>query len=125
MNSPPELASAPLFPTEVHDRLASVSDKLTQEEILKRWPTDDPPDRSTLTRWLKRAVQQGIICCSGIGYRGDPFRYWLPGHEPLLWPGKDASETEKEAWRQRWAAYQRGENDPAAEKGTGSSGPAE
>jgi len=41
-------------------------------------------DRSTLSRRLKRATQQGLICCLGSGYRGDGFRYWLPGHEPLL-----------------------------------------
>ena len=61
--------------------------------ILERRPVEyDPPDRSTLSRWLKRATQQGLICCSGSGYRGDCFRYWLPGHEPLLWPGYNASE---------------------------------
>jgi hypothetical protein len=54
------------------------------------------------------ATQQGLICCSGSGYRGDSLRYWLPGHEPLLWPGYNASEEEKQAWRERSAAHMRG-----------------
>jgi Flp pilus assembly pilin Flp len=34
-------------------------------------------DRSTLSRGLRRATKQGVICCGGSGYRGNPFRYWL------------------------------------------------
>jgi hypothetical protein len=89
--------------------LARALDKLSQQEILQSWPVEgDPPDRSTLSRWLKRATQQGVICCEGSGYRGDSFRYWLPGREPLLWPGNLASEAEKQAWRDRCAAHYRG-----------------
>jgi hypothetical protein len=68
---------------------------------------DDKPDRSTLSRWLKRATQQRLICCSGSGYRGDGSRYWLPGREPLLWPGDSASEADEQAWRDRCAAHSR------------------
>ena len=67
----------------------------------------DKPDRSTLSRWLKRATEQGRICRSGTGYKADGFRYWLPGREPLLWPGNNASEAEKQAWRDRCAAHYR------------------
>jgi hypothetical protein len=56
---------------------------------------EDPPDRPTLSRWLKRATRQRLICCEGTGYRGDGFRYWLPGREPLLWPGHNAGEAHK------------------------------
>jgi hypothetical protein len=88
--------------------LADATDKLGQQEILQRWPTEEgPPDRTTLSRWLKRAALQGLICCSGSGYRGDSFRYWLPGREPLLWPGHDASEADKQAWRDRIADHHR------------------
>jgi hypothetical protein len=94
---------------EVHYILANASDKLSQQAILERWPVEeDPPDRSTLSRWLKRATQQRLICCSGSGYRGDGFRYWLPGREPLLWPGDNASKADKRAWRYRCAAHARG-----------------
>ncbi len=87
---------------------ASASEKLTQQTILERWPVEgDAPDRSTLSRRLKRATQQGAICCSGSGYRGDPFLYWLPGREPLLWPGHSASEEEKQAWRDLCAEHYR------------------
>ena len=93
---------------EMQHILAQATDKLTQQQILERWPVDgDPPDRSTLSRWLKRAVRQGVVCCSGIGYRSDPFLYWLPGREGLLWPGNHASEVEKQAWRDRCAEHYR------------------
>jgi hypothetical protein len=61
---------------------------------------------------VKRATQQGLICCCGSGYRGDPFLYWLPGHEALLWPGDNASEAEKQAWRDRCAEYYRSMRQP-------------
>jgi hypothetical protein len=106
-----DAAGTPLVQTwpEVHYILQNASDKRSQQDILQRWPAEDkdPPERSTLSRWLKRAAQQGLIRCSGTGYRGDPFLYWLPGHEPLLWPGNDASEEEKQAWRDRCAAHAR------------------
>src|SRR5207249_3448534 len=83
---------------EVHHILAETTDKLSLKGILERWPVEgDSPDPSTLARWLKRATQQGVICCSGTGYRGDRFLYWLPGRELLLWPGSNASEEEKQA----------------------------
>jgi hypothetical protein len=88
--------------------LAAATDKLTGQQILERWPAEgDAPDRSTLSRWLKRATRQGLVCCSGKGYRGDPFLYWLPGRERLLWPGDNASEGEKQAWRDRCAEHYR------------------
>jgi hypothetical protein len=52
-------------------------------------------------------IGESYICRSGSGYRGDPFRYWLPGREPLLWPGDRASEQEKQAWRDRRAEQYR------------------
>ncbi len=100
-----DAAGTPLVRTwpEVHDILAHAYDKLSQKMILERWLSEDnePPDRSTLSRWLKRATQQGQICCAGNGHRGDALFYWLPGREPLLWPGDHVSEAEKEAWRER------------------------
>jgi hypothetical protein len=91
---------------EVLGVLADATDKLSQQAILQRWPAEEgPPERSTLSRWLKRATAQGVICCSGQGYRSDPFIYWLPGREPLLWPGNNASEEAKQAWRDRLAAH--------------------
>ena len=88
--------------------LANARDKLTQQMILERWPVEgEAPERSTLSRWLTRATQQGLVCCCGSGYRGNPFVYWLPGREPLLWPGDRASEEEKQAWRDRLAEHYR------------------
>jgi hypothetical protein len=91
---------------EIRHILESASDSLTQQTILERWPVEgDAPDRSTLSRWLKRATRQGVVCCRGSGYCGDPFVYWLPGREALLWPGDAASEEEKQAWRERYAEH--------------------
>jgi AAA domain-containing protein len=93
---------------EIQYVLAHASDRLTQQTILERWPVEgDPPNRSTLSRWLKRATRQGVVCCRGSGYRGDPLRYWLPGREALLWPGDRASEEEKQAWRDRCTEHYR------------------
>src|SRR5262249_61407451 len=100
---------------EVHHVLGRTPHKLSQQDVLDQWPVEeDRPDRSTLSRWLKRATEQGVIRCSGSGYRGDPFVYWLPGREPLLWPGNDASEEEKDAWRERIWAHERGSREPPA-----------
>lgn len=93
---------------EVQYLLSNENWKRTQQWILQHWPAeDDPPDRSTLSRWLKRATEQGLLCSSGTGYKGDPLVYWLPGREPLLFPGDKASEEEKDAWRQRLHAHER------------------
>ncbi len=54
-----------------------------------------------------RATEQGLILRSGSGYRRAAFRYWLPGREPLLWPGDRASEAEKQAWRDRLVEHER------------------
>src|SRR4051794_40107607 len=52
---------------EMQHVLANATDKLTQQQILERWPVEeDPPDRSTLSRWLKRAARQGVVCRSGV-----------------------------------------------------------
>jgi AAA domain len=91
---------------EVHSILATATEKLGQQTILERWPEDgDPPSRATLLRWLTRATRQGLICRAGSGHRGDSYRYWLAEREPLLWPGDWASEAEKQAWRDRRAAW--------------------
>jgi hypothetical protein len=93
---------------EVHYILKCAPEKISLLTILDCWPVEaDPPERSTLSRWLNRATHQGLIRCSGTGYRGDPFRYWLPDHEPFLWPGDHASLADKQAWRERCAARAR------------------
>ncbi|MFL5246106.1 MAG: AAA family ATPase [Gemmataceae bacterium] len=95
---------------EIHWILVASSHKLTQERILQELTSlhdNNPPDRTTVVRWLKRAAQQGQICRGGSGYRHDPFLYWLPGREPLLYPGHKATEEEKDAWRERLAAHKR------------------
>jgi hypothetical protein len=83
--------------------LQNTINRLTVDEILRDWPYADrePPSKKTLGRWLKRAVKQELVCRDGTGFRGSPHRYWLPGREPLLWPGNDASDAEKDAFRER------------------------
>jgi hypothetical protein len=55
--------------------------KLSRDEILLGWPTEDRPDPATLYRWLRRAVEQGLLRQDGHGKCKLPFRYWLPESE--------------------------------------------
>jgi hypothetical protein len=61
--------------------LSQVESKLSREEILAGWPAEDRPDPSTLYRWLRRAVERGLLRQDGLGKCKDPFRYWLPESE--------------------------------------------
>jgi hypothetical protein len=46
---------------------------LARPAILDRWPpASAPPSRATLARWLARAVELGLLICSGVGHRYDP-----------------------------------------------------
>ena len=93
---------------EVDDILANASAKLDQRSILEHWPAEcSRPNRSTLWRWLQRAVARGHLRSSGSGQRGDNFLYWLPSREPLLFPGPGASQEDKQAWKDRWTAESR------------------
>ncbi len=72
---------------EVEAILANAITKMTHKEIIERWPEDRaPPDRSTLYRWLRAAVDDSRLCCAGTGDRGDAYRYWLAERAPLLRP---------------------------------------
>jgi hypothetical protein len=78
--------------------------KRTRQEILELWPADYPkPESTTLWRWLSRAVLQGIIRQEGTGRTRDPFRYWLPEREPLMFP-EGGSREEIQAWNDRHVA---------------------
>jgi hypothetical protein len=93
------------WPTVQH-LLKDTFKKQTQQDLLRRWPNqDEAPDRSTLCRWLKRATQEGLIRRSGAGVHHDPYRYWLTGHEPYLFPGHDAAVEEIELWKVRCRGY--------------------
>jgi hypothetical protein len=90
---------------EVEQILGAAHQKLTVDDILGWWPEGlDAPDRSTLSRCLKRAVEQGRVSCAGAGHSGDPYCYWLPGREPLLFPGHQAGAEAVAAWKARCSA---------------------
>ena len=55
--------------------------KLSRDEILAGWPAEDRPDAITLYRWLRRAVEEGLLRQDGLGKSKNPFRYWLPASE--------------------------------------------
>lgn len=96
-----DAAGTPIVQTwrEIHYILGKAFDKLSIRHILDRWPAEEgPPDRSTLSRWLKRATEQGLIHCTGSGLKDDPYRYWLPGREPYLRPPRDASKEDRQRW---------------------------
>ncbi|HYT94341.1 MAG TPA: hypothetical protein VEL76_36840, partial [Gemmataceae bacterium] len=62
--------------------LLDATHKLTRQEILDSWPADyERPSAMTLSRWLGRAVTQGLVLREGTGRRNDAFRYWLSGQE--------------------------------------------
>lgn len=62
--------------------LIAADRKLTREQILKQWPEGyEPPEPTTLWRWLSRAAAEGHVERDGAGHRHDPFRYWLKGKE--------------------------------------------
>jgi hypothetical protein len=64
--------------------LEGAPQKLTRDDILSKWPPDlDKPKPPSLWRWLRRAVERGLIACEGSGRRSDPFRYWLPEREAV------------------------------------------
>jgi hypothetical protein len=59
--------------------LENADDRLTRKEIMDAWPQDVArPDDVTLWRWLKRAVDVGLVALDGPGTRVAPHRYWLP-----------------------------------------------
>jgi hypothetical protein len=68
--------------------LAAGPSKLTRQQIRRHWPADlKPPDKTTLWRWLERALAQRVLLREGTGRRNDPYRYWLPhNEEKLKWP---------------------------------------
>lgn len=55
--------------------------KFTRAEILSHWPSPQRPDAATLYRWLRRAVEMGLLRQDGLGQQRHPFRYWLPESE--------------------------------------------
>jgi len=58
--------------------LEDADHKLTRQEILAAWPADFPrPPSITLWRWLKRALERGLLSGEGTGSKSNPFRYWL------------------------------------------------
>jgi hypothetical protein len=82
--------------------LEDATARLTQREILEQWPEDfRKPDRVTISRGLRRGVDQGLIRKQGSGRKNDPFRYWLPGKEDDFFPGMDASAEELRRWSLR------------------------
>ena len=64
--------------------LAEASRKLNRHEINKAWPEGEVrPARSTLQRWLKQAVERGLVTQDGEGTKDKPYRYWLPERVPV------------------------------------------
>ncbi|MCE9534636.1 MAG: helicase RepA family protein, partial [Planctomycetes bacterium] len=62
--------------------LIDVADKLTRAEIMDRWPDDhEKVDKTTLWRWLDRAVAECLLKQSGLGRKNAPFLYWLACNE--------------------------------------------
>jgi len=83
--------------------LASAYAKMTHMEIVEHWPEDrNPPERSTLYRWLRAATEEGRVSCDGSSARNDAYCYWLPDRAPMLRPDDGASKEEMQAWNERY-----------------------
>jgi len=63
------------------DLLRLAPRKLTRAEIRAVWPNAERPVSTTLYRWLRRAVELGLLRQDGHGHRDQPFRYWLAENE--------------------------------------------
>jgi hypothetical protein len=58
--------------------LAEAGEALTQHQILARWPEEAArPDQGTISRTLKRGLEQGLIQRAASGRKNDPYRYEL------------------------------------------------
>jgi hypothetical protein len=85
--------------------LQDATERLTQRQVLEQWPDDFPrPDQGTISRGLKRGVEQGLIRQQGSGRKSDPYRYWLPDKEDEFYPGPGASPEAMERFRIRHRA---------------------
>jgi hypothetical protein len=83
--------------------LEDARERLTQAEILAQWPADfRKPDRTTLARTLRRAVEGGEILHEGTGRKNEPYHYWLPDREEDFQAGHHASAEEREQQEERW-----------------------
>jgi hypothetical protein len=64
--------------------LEEAPQKLTRLDILDEWPPDfEKPNAVTLSKWLNRAADTGLIAREGSGRKSDPFRFWLPQREEV------------------------------------------
>jgi hypothetical protein len=61
--------------------LAAAAGKLTLRQICRALP-EPRPAKVTVYRWLKQAVQAGLLHQDGGSGKFDPRRYWLPGADP-------------------------------------------
>src|SRR5205807_6350992 len=58
--------------------LEAASEPLTQRQMLSHWPEDArTPDIGTISRGLKRGLDQGLMQREGTGRKNDQYRYWL------------------------------------------------
>jgi hypothetical protein len=63
--------------------IQEAGEPLTQRQILAHWPSaSHQPDLATVSRSLKRGLEQGLIQREGTGRRNDQYRYWLNDAPP-------------------------------------------
>jgi hypothetical protein len=78
----PEAALPPALET-LRQLLRQSPTPLTRQEILARWPEDQPPPRAdSLWRSLTRGCELGILVRTGAGNKAEAFRYGLAQPRP-------------------------------------------
>ena len=77
---------------------ASAPDKLTRREVRALWPPGrESPSHTAVSRWLERAVVQGLLRRDGNGHRDAPFRYWVAAREAEWLKEQDPLERSRKA----------------------------
>lgn len=58
--------------------LTAAGKPLTRQELLEQWPANrGVPHAGTLWRWLRRALELGLVAMTGSGTKLEAFRFGL------------------------------------------------
>jgi hypothetical protein len=77
--------------------LAAAGKPVTRPELLAHWPAArSVPHAGTLWRWLRRALELGLVELTGTGQKGEAFRYGLRQRAPKVGLRTDSATSKSE-----------------------------